>query len=301
MMQHHSLSEHDRTAKAIRIDLHTHSNASDGTQPPGELMRVAKANGLDVIALTDHDTTAGWSDAAQAAVEVGIMLVPGIEVSTKLGPASVHVLAYLPDPEHPALIEVMERVRQGRVHRAERIVAALAADFPLTWEDVLAVSEPGATIGRPHIADALVARGIVPSRSEAFASVLHVRGKYYVPHESPHPVDAIELIAAAGAVPVLAHGGSRGAVALNEPVFTKMVAAGLAGVEIRHRENDAHAREQLANYARRWDLIVTGSSDYHGAGKPNELGENTTDPEQLTRILQAGTGTDAVNSTVVFG
>lgn len=277
------------------IDLHTHSTASDGTQAPADVVREAARSGIGAIALTDHDTTSGWASATQAALDCDLMLIPGIEVSSKLGYASVHILAYLPDPEHPALIESMQRVRHDRVDRAERIVAALGRDYEVSWDDVLAVSEPGATIGRPHIADALVAKGIAPSRSAAFAGLLHVRGKYYVPHESPHPIEAIELVTAAGGVAVLAHGGSRGGVALHEPTFRGMVSAGLAGVEIYHRENDALARAQLREYATRWDLIVTGSSDYHGAGKPNRLAEHTTAPAELARIVERATGSGPVN------
>nr|WP_066057753.1 PHP domain-containing protein [Gulosibacter bifidus] len=290
---------HQRKAHVLHnehgIDLHTHSNASDGTESPADVVRAAAASGLHTIALTDHDTVSGWDAASRAALECDITLLPGIEVSSKFGGASVHVLAYLPDPSHPALNESMARVRYDRIHRAERIVAAIGADYELTWADVQAVSEPGATIGRPHIADALISLGIVGDRGEAFAGILHHRSKYYVPHESPSPADVVSQIVAAGGVPVLAHGGSRGAALLTEAPFAALVEAGLAGVEVGHRENDAAAQQTLLGYAERYDLIVTGSSDYHGDGKPNRLGEHTTAPDQLARIIEQAAGTAPVN------
>lgn len=277
------------------IDLHLHSTASDGTQSPVEVVRSAAAAGMKVVALTDHDTTAGWDAAAAAAMDTGVGFIPGIEVSSKLGGASVHVLAYLPDPTHPALMASMERVRFDRVHRAQRIVAAIGEDYEFTWDDVVAVSQPGATIGRPHIADALVARGIIANRSDAFTGMLSHHSKYYVPHESPTPDEAIATIREAGGVPVLAHGGSRGQALLAPDVFARMVDAGLLGVEIEHRENDDESRRILRAYANDYDLIVTGSSDYHGTGKPNQIGENTTAPSQLARIVACGTGSAPVN------
>ena len=272
------------------IDLHTHSSASDGTEPPAEVIRQAARAGLGTIALTDHDTTEGWADAAATAREVGVSFIPGVEFSTQIGPGSVHVLGYLIDPAYGPLRETMDAVRESRLTRAERMVERIGADYPLSWDDVLAESEPGATIGRPHIADALARLGIVADRGEAFDTILHWQGGYYQPHEAPHPVDAIRLIRAAGGVAVLAHPGSRGRRAMRGGELERLVAAGLQGLEIGHRENDELNRSLLRGYARKWDLLVTGSSDYHGTGKPNRLGEHTTEPEQLERLLALGTG-----------
>lgn len=273
------------------IDLHTHSSVSDGTETPSELIAAAVAAGLGTIAITDHDSTAGWRDAFAAAAGTGLTVIPGMELSTRVGRASVHVLGYLFDPADPAIVAETARIREGRLRRAERMVERLAVDYDLTWADVLAHSTDGATIGRPHIADALVARGVVAERGEAFASMLHWRGGYYEPHYAPAPVDGIRLIAEAGGVPVLAHPGTRGqSGVVPESELRRLIGAGLAGLEIGHRENTDAGKRQLRDYATRFDLIVTGSSDYHGTGKPNRLGEHTTEPDQLERIITLGTG-----------
>lgn len=273
------------------IDLHTHSNVSDGTQSPAAVVRSAAEAGLGTIALTDHDTWEGWDAAGAAAKSRGLSFIPGVEFSTQVDGASVHVLGYLVDRQHEELGTTMRNVRESRLTRAERMVEAIGMDFPISWSEVLAESEDGATIGRPHIADALVRRGIVADRNEAFAGILHWQGGYYQPHHAPHPVAAIRLIKEAGGVSVLAHPGSRGRGGLRDGVFERLVEAGLDGVEIYHRENDEFNRVLLHDLAREWDLIVTGSSDYHGLGKPNRLGENTTEPEQLQRIIDRGSGT----------
>lgn len=276
------------------IDLHAHSSVSDGTEPPAEVVRAAARTGLGTLALTDHDTTAGWRAASVEARRLGLTLVPGLEFSTQIGRSSVHVLGYLVDPADPALRAEMDAVRISRVTRAERMVARIGADYPVTWRDVLDIAEAGATVGRPHIADALVAKGVVPDRTAAFETILHWRGGYYEPHYAPDPAHAIELIRSAGGVPVLAHPASRGRAAVMREHFDALIGAGLLGVEIDHRENDEAGREMLRALARTHDLIVTGSSDYHGTGKPNVLGEHTTDPGMLDRILEAGTGSPAV-------
>ena len=272
------------------IDLHTHSSVSDGTQPPAELIRSAAAAGLGTVALTDHDSTAGWADAAAAASGCGIDFVPGIELSTRLGGKSVHMLGYFFDPEDAELVAECERIRDARRTRAESMVARIAEDYDLTWEDVLAHTAPGASVGRPHIADALVTRGHVLDRSEAFETLLHPRSGYFEPLYAPTPLAGVALIRGAGGVPVLAHPATRGRDSvLEEHYLASLVEAGLAGVEIDHRENTADGRAYLADFAARHDLVVTGSSDYHGAGKPNLLGENTTSPEALERLAAQAT------------
>ena len=155
----------------VRIDLHAHSSVSDGTQPPAEVVASAAAAGLDVVALTDHDTTAGWGAASAAAERLGVQLVPGMEVSCSSSGISVHLLSYLHDPGFAGLLDEVELARDSREWRARQIVENLSADVALTWEDVQAQLTEGATIGRPHIADALVARGIVADRDEAFATL----------------------------------------------------------------------------------------------------------------------------------
>lgn len=277
----------------MRIDLHSHSAASDGTQPPADVVASAAAAGLDVLALTDHDTTAGWEEARKAAAATGVVLVPGAEISCNHRGVSVHLLAYLQDPTSPGLVEEMDRARESREHRAERIVELLSADFPrLRWDDVLGGSRPGATLGRPHIADAMVRAGYFATRDEVFSEVLHVHSAYYVPHYAPDPCLAIRLVREAGGVPVFAHPrASRRGRTVGDDVLLAMVEAGLAGVEVDHRDHDQRDRGELRALARRYDLIVTGSSDYHGQGKPNVLGENLTAPDAYARILEQGTGT----------
>ncbi|WP_347756719.1 PHP domain-containing protein [Agrococcus sp. ProA11] len=271
-------------------DLHTHSRESDGTDAPGDVVRAAAAAGLGVIALTDHDTVAGWPEATAAAREAGVALLPGVEFSSQIGPASVHVLGYLLDPEAQAFMGERERIRTERVTRAERMVHAIGKDYPLTWTHVEQHSAPGATIGRPHIADALVSLGIVPDRSAAFESILHWQGGYYQPHRAPAPEEAIAIIREAGGVSVLAHPGGRGRPVLRMGVLDALVDVGLDGLEVWHRDNDGADRRQLLAHAERLDLLVTGSSDFHGTGKPNRLGEHTTDAAVVAEIVRRATG-----------
>lgn len=277
------------------IDLHAHSSVSDGTETPAELVRAAAAAGLGTVALTDHDSTAGWGEAASAAPEAGVTLIPGMELSTRVQHSSVHLLAYLFDPGDAALLAETTRIREARMTRAEEIVAHIGRDYALSWDDVLAQSTEGATIGRPHIADALVARGHEPDRSAAFAGILHWRSGYVKPHYAPDPVTGVRLVRAAGGVPVLAHPGTRGAMnVVPEPELKRLVEAGLFGLEIDHRENLPDAKARLHVLAERYGLAVTGSSDYHGAGKPNRLGENTTAPEVLDALIAAARGSEPV-------
>lgn len=275
------------------IDLHTHSTASDGTDTPAQVMKVAAAAGLTVVALTDHDTTAGWDEAATAAAAEGLAFVRGIEISAHAPvgarPVGVHILAYLHDPEHPGLLTELGRTRDSRESRAERMVELLAEEYPITWEGVLAQTEPGTTIGRPHLADALVAAGVVADRDEAFATMLHTGSRYYVPHYAPDAAEVVRLVRDAGGVPVFAHPGAdgRGRIVPDETI-AELAGAGLAGLEVAHRDHGPDARRRLAGLANELGLLVTGSSDYHGRGKTNLIGENTTAPETLAAIEEQG-------------
>lgn len=269
------------------IDPHTHSSESDGTQRPAELM--AAAAGLDVLGLTDHDTWRGWDEAARATTTTGVSLLRGVELSTAVGGVSVHLLSYLHDPDDALLLAEATASRDSRLDRARRMVASIGRDLDLSWEDVAAQLSDGATVGRPHIADALVARGHVADRSAAFADILNPRGPYYVRYYAPDTVDAVRMVRAAGGVPVMAHprAAARGRV-VSDGVIGELAAAGLAGLEVDHRDHSEEAKEELRALAQRLGLFITGASDYHGAGKPNVLAENTTAPAVLEQILDEG-------------
>lgn len=282
------------------IDLHAHSNRSDGKDSPSELVRKAGAAGIEVLAITDHDTTDGWEEALAAARSEGIGLIPGIEVSTRSNvegrSISVHILAYLTNPDDPSLAQELSKTRSSRITRAKEMVDRLSADYPITWSDVENQLPAGATVGRPAIADALVSLGIVPTRSDAFASILSKRSKYYVSDYSVDTALAIQLIRQAGGVSVMAHpliDFPAGKSELDLPLrhFEKLIAAGLDGLEINHRSVPDFAKSWLSDLALKHNLIVTGSSDYHGDGaKENLLGENTTAPDQLARITNQASG-----------
>lgn len=278
----------------MRIDLHTHSSHSDGTDPVEVLVRDAGAAGLDVIALTDHDTVGGWEEADRVGAEVGVTVVPGVEVSCRYRGVSLHLLGYLLDPQHRAFREEVTASREGRLSRARAMADLLIeAGYLDSFEEVLAQAGGQATtIGRPHLADALVARGHFPSRTEAFATVLAADGPFYVGHYAPGPVRAVEVLREARGVTVLAHplARDRGHV-VGDDAIAAMAEAGLHGIEVDHRDHAAADREHARALADRFGLFATGSSDYHGRlGKPNQLGEHTTEPAVLRQILELGTG-----------
>ena len=277
------------------IDLHLHSNVSDGTGSPAQVVRDAFAAGVRTMALTDHDTVDGWAEASAECQRLGMTFIPGMEFSTRVGGGSVHMLAYLFDPSDEGLRTEMTRLVRERGGRLEEMTALLSEDFDITWEDVLAQSQQGTTLGRPHLADALIQKSIVASRQEAFATMLDSKQRYYVPTPATDPVAAAKLIRAAGGVPIIAHPASnRHGRVVPRDYFLELHAAGLAGFELDHRENVAEGVAKLQQFVDEFDLIVTGSSDYHGTGKPNQPGENSTLPEMLVRIIEQGTGADPV-------
>jgi hypothetical protein len=279
----------------VRIDLHTHSSASDGTDAPQDVVAAAAEAGLDVVALTDHDSTAGWADATQAARRLGVVLVPGAEISCQSDGISVHLLSYLHDPAHPELLDELDRTRLDRVSRARRMVDRIAVDYDLSWDDVVAQVPDGATVGRPHIADAMVARGHAVDRSAAFDTVLYNGSPYHLSHYAPDAERAVRLVARAGGVPVMAHplAGRRGRV-VSDAVIAGLADAGLAGLEADHRDHTPAEREHLRGLAADLGLFVTGASDYHGDGKVNRIGENLTAPEVFEQIAAQGVGTTVV-------
>ncbi|MFB8030863.1 PHP domain-containing protein [Streptomyces sp. NPDC056465] len=275
----------------MRIDLHTHSTASDGTDTPAELVANAAAAGLDVVALTDHDTVGGHAEAA-AALPEGLTLVTGAELSCRVDGIGLHMLAYLFDPAEPELSRERELVRDDRVPRAQTMVRRLQElGVPITWEQVARIAGNG-SVGRPHVATALVELGVVDSVSDAFTSAwLGNGGRAYADKHELDPLDAIRLVKAAGGVTVLAHplAVKRGEV-VSESVIAQLAAAGLDGVEVDHMDHDGPTRARLRGLASELGLLTTGSSDYHGTRKTVRIGEYTTDPEIYGEITRRATG-----------
>ena len=264
------------------IDLHTHTTASDGTDSPFALVKKALATGVTTLGITDHDSTAGWAEAVTA-IQPQIQLVLGAEISCLTTDGiSVHMLGLLFDGEDEQMQQMLSDSRDTRLPRMRKMVALLQADgFDISLEDVYQAAPDQATIGRPHLADALVAKKIVATRDEAFADLLHNESKYYVTHAAPTPADAIATIKSAGGVAVIAHPfASRRGQILTADSFQDLVAAGLDGIEVHHRDQNVAEQQVLIEIARELHLVTTGASDYHGTGKLNAMAENTTHPAQ---------------------
>jgi predicted metal-dependent phosphoesterase TrpH len=282
-----------------RIDLHTHSTASDGTLSPAELVRAAAESGLDVVAITDHDTTAGWKPALRA-LPAGLSLIRGAEISCRWygeEPAvPLHLLAYLFDPDFPELVAELTRVRAAREERGERIVALLRADgIDVRWPEILA-GAAGGTVGRPHIAQALIRAGLVATTTEAFGPDW-LGERYRLPKEDIDVFHAVRLVRAAGGVPVFAHPRAtrRGRIVPDE-LIADLAAVGLAGLEADHEDHSPAERAHVRALAGELGLLVTGSSDFHGTHKTVRLGAFTTDPEAYERILAEAGGVTGVAS-----
>ncbi|MEU3946402.1 PHP domain-containing protein [Streptomyces sp. NPDC029526] len=275
----------------MRIDLHTHSTASDGTDTPAELVRKAAAVGLDVIALTDHDTTRGHAEA-RAALPEGLTLVTGAELSCRLDGVSMHMLAYLFDPEEPRLLAERELVRDDRVPRARGMIAKLnELGVPVTWEQVARIAGDG-SVGRPHIATALVELGAVPTVNDAFTPEwLADGGRAHLDKHETDPFEALRLVKGAGGVAVFAHpAASKRGRTVPESAIAALAEAGLDGIEVDHMDHDPDTRARLRGLAKELGLLVTGSSDYHGSRKTCVLGEFMTDPEVYGEITRRATG-----------
>jgi 3',5'-nucleoside bisphosphate phosphatase len=273
----------------VRIDLHTHSRASDGTQAPKELVRAAATAGLDVLGLTDHDTADGWDEAVEAANDAGITLVRGMELSTRhSGGRGVHLLAYLPDPTYPPLVGELGRILDGRDGRVPVMLEKLReCGIDIEAADVRRVAGAAAATGRPHVADALVALGAVRDRDEAFTKYLSAGRPAYVDRYATPLVEMVEIVARAGGVGVVAHPwGRHEPTTLDESALAALAERGLAGIEVDHQDHDAGQRQALRAIARNLGLVATGSSDHHGTGKVgHDLGCNTTDPDEFARLV----------------
>lgn len=259
----------------MRADLHTHSSFSDGTDEPEELARNAADAGIDVIALTDHDTFAGLEHFRAAASRLGLVAVTALEMSSRAQENDVHVLGYGPDPTSVSLTRELETIREGRVERVRETVRRLSKDFHISWEAVAGAAALGQAVGRPHIADALIRAGAVVDRGTAFRSVLADDSPYVAKAYLPSTEAAMDVIRNAGGLPVIAHPMSRESKRLiTAGQLTKWRDRGLWGLEIFHRENAPADRSMLLELASDLGLAATGGSDYHGFGKPNRLGEN---------------------------
>ena len=268
------------------IDLHTHTNKSDGTDSPRELVNKAIVKGLTVLGISDHDTTSSWQEAIDS-LRGNLELALGSEISCLTHDGiSVHMLGLLFDGGHGDMQVMLEETRDGRLPRMRKMVEKMqAAGIDISMADVEAARPDGATLGRPHLADALVNKGLIPSRDEAFQGMLNNESEFYVSHVAPTPAQAIEMIRRAGGVAVIAHpfASHRGQI-LQASDFEELVKAGLNGIEVDHRDQNPQEREMLRRIATELDLVITGSSDYHGSGKLNLLAEFQTSPGQWERL-----------------
>lgn len=268
------------------IDLHTHTTCSDGTDTPRALINLALAQGVKVIAVTDHDSIAGWAEASSA-LRVGIDLVLGAEISclTPEG-TSVHMLGLLFDGSNGELLSMIEQTRDDRIPRMVKMIELMnQAGIQVSMQDVEEAMPAGATMGRPHLADALVNLGVIGSRDEGFKGMLNNESEFYVSHSAPTPEVAIAQIRSAGGVAVIAHpfASHRGEI-LTPEAFSSLVKAGLNGIEVDHRDQNFQERAMLREIAVELGMVMTGSSDYHGTGKLNRLGECTTSPDEWEKL-----------------
>ncbi|KFI65257.1 PHP domain-containing protein [Bifidobacterium cuniculi] len=281
------------TPPTVGWDLHCHTVFSDGTVTPAGMIQEAGRLGLHGVAIADHDTTAGWQEARLAAEEAGMPLVRGSEITSHDDGVSVHMLAYQYDPDDAMLAGLFARTRAARRERARQMVERLGRDYPITWESVLAQIKEGSrtTVGRPHIADALVAVGVYPTRSDAFAGAVSSHSPYYIPTPSPSAEEVIAAVRHAGGVSVVAHAAdpSRNRRLLSRERIEHLAGEGLDGLEVWHRGNPVEGRRMLLDVAERCGLLVTGGSDWHGAGKPNVMGEFVTDDATVREIVRRGT------------
>ena len=278
----------------MRADLHVHSNASDGTDPPAEVMSRAARAGLDAVALTDHDTVAGLA-AARRALPASLTLVPGMELSCRLDSKSMHLLAYLFDPAAPELAAETARIRDDRVLRARAMVDRLIAlGVPITWDDVAAIAG-SSVVGRPHIARAMAASGAIASPDQAFTrDWIADGGRAYVDRYALEPARAIGLVRAAGGVTVVAHPRADRDLLVTDEQIAGLAAAGLAGVEVFHPDQPADEQASLLALTRELDLIATGGSDDHGDLTGHRIGSYTAPPGAYEALIAQAAGAQPI-------
>jgi predicted metal-dependent phosphoesterase TrpH len=285
----------------VRADLHVHSNASDGTDPPAEVMSRAARAGLDVVALTDHDTVAGHAQARRA-LPGSLILVPGMELSctldgTSRGQHSMHLLAYLFDPDDPDLAAQTQRIRDDRVLRAQAMVDRLIdLGVPITWADVAAIAG-SAVVGRPHIARAMAASGAIASPDQAFTrDWIADGGRAYVDRYALEPAHAIGLVRAAGGVAVVAHPRADRDLLVTDEQIAGLAAAGLAGVEVFHPDQPEAEQASLLALTRDLGLIATGGSDDHGTLTGHRIGSHTAAPGAYESLIAQATGSQPIQT-----
>lgn len=269
----------------MRSDLHVHSTASDGTLTPSELVELAALNGVRLIALADHDTVAGLAEATEAGLNLNVTVIPALELSAAAGDRSVHILGYFIDIENVALLSELELLRAGRLRRASGIVSALQdAGLEISMERVLALAA-GGSVGRTHVARALVEAGHADTVSDAFERFVG-RGKpFYRPKDLRTPSDVVRLIRAAGGLAVLAHPGVSG----TEGLIDELVAHGLAGIEAYHVDHTDAQRSHFARMATDRGLLVTGGTDYHSPDAPHPgIGAVLLPEGAITAFMEAG-------------
>jgi 3',5'-nucleoside bisphosphate phosphatase len=275
--------------RMTRIDLHTHSTHSDGTLAPAEVIRLGAERDLDVVALTDHDTTDGLPEALATGLEVGVEVVPGVEFSAEYLGTSVHILCYWMDADDPALQLELRRLREDRYRRGELMVEKLGSlGLPIAFERVREIAGD-ATIVRPHIAQAMVEAGIVQTEKEAFERYIGDGGPAHVAKHALDPLDAVGLIEGAGGVCVLAHPGMWGdQSSVPDELIERMAVAGMRGLEVDHPDQTPEARERYRELADRLGLIATGGSDCHGSRyDPVRMGSSLCDPEAFVALRDA--------------
>jgi predicted metal-dependent phosphoesterase TrpH len=273
------------------IDLHTHSRESDGTNTVTENVELAIARGLDGIAITDHDTTAGYAEAAAASAGTDLRVVPGIEFSAEYDGASLHVLAYWADPADPALVQELRRLTDTRFRRGELMIEKLRdLGYDISFDRVREIAGDD-LIARPHIAEAMVEAGIVPTEKDAFDRFISDGGIAYVPKHALAPMDALALIREAGGVCVLAHPAMwKGNGSVPDTLIEEMASGGMGGLEVDHPDHDEAQRAHYRELAAILDLVPTGASDCHGARYDYRLGSETTSLELVAELERRAGG-----------
>ncbi|MFD1436033.1 PHP domain-containing protein [Kroppenstedtia eburnea] len=271
-----------------RLDLHVHTTASDGMFSPVEVVRMAKAKGLQGIAVTDHDTVAGVEEARACGQESGLVVIPGVEISTVANGQDIHVLGYFVDPADEQFQERLREQREARKRRNHQLLDRLTKlGIQITMEEVEARKQDKVNIGRPHIAEVLVEKGVVQNMDEAFAKYLGKDGAAYVTTPRISPEEALVLIREAGGVPVLAHPGLYD----DDELVLRLAKNGLAGIEVNHPDHDEEMRVRYTEIVRQFGLLATAGSDFHGERHGSmyhaDLGTCTTDWETVDALKGA--------------